>query len=148
MIARIFRSRDQPALGGGRMERFRLLLVTPPYHDYNLADEKTYIVEPIQFEVLSSLLDPKKFEVRLLDMRIEQRHAAFTETIKGFRPDAVGMSSWTMHVSSVRRCMAQVKQFDSRITTLVGGHHAGIAPADFADENIDYVMMGEGYQSF
>jgi hopanoid C-3 methylase len=130
------------------MERFRLLLVTPPYHDYNLADEKTYIVEPIQFEVLSSLLDPKKFEVRLLDMRIEQRHAAFTEAIKGFRPDAVGMSSWTMHVSSVRRCMAQVKQFDPRITTLVGGHHAGIAPADFADENIDYVMMGEGYQSF
>lgn len=34
------------------MDRFRILLVTPPYHDYNLADEKVYVVEPIQFEVL------------------------------------------------------------------------------------------------
>jgi radical SAM superfamily enzyme YgiQ (UPF0313 family) len=130
------------------MERFRLLLVTPPYHDFNLADEKTYIVEPIQFEVLASLLDAGLFEVRLLDMRIERRTAAFAETLKSFRPDAVGLTSWTMHVSTVRRYMAQVKEFNPHVTTLVGGHHAGIAPSDFADENIDYVMMGEGYLSF
>jgi hypothetical protein len=30
------------------MKRFRLLLVTPEYHEHNPADEKTDIVEPIQ----------------------------------------------------------------------------------------------------
>jgi radical SAM superfamily enzyme YgiQ (UPF0313 family) len=133
-----------------RMNTFRLLFVTPPYHPYNLADEKTYVVEPIQFEVLASLLDEAKFDIRLLDLRLERRDplGALKRTLKEYRPNAVGFTSWTMHVASVRRYMAQVKQFDANIITMVGGHHAGITPSDFADPNIDYVMMGESYVSF
>ena len=132
------------------MNRFRLLFVTPPYHPYNLADEKTYVVEPIQFEVLASLLDETKFDVQLLDLRLERRNplGALKRMLQGFRPNAVGFTSWTMHVASVRRYLAHVKQFDASIVTMVGGHHAGITPSDFADPNIDYIMMGESYLSF
>lgn len=130
------------------MQPFKILFVTPPYHDYNLADEKTYVVEPIQFEVLASLLDRRRFEIRILDLRLERTGPVFAKTLKEYRPDMVGFTSWTMHVSSVRRLMAQAKSFDSNIVTMVGGHHAGITPSDFADPNIDYVLMGEAYNSF
>jgi hopanoid C-3 methylase len=130
------------------MDRYKLLLVTPPYHPYNLADEKVYVVEPIQFEVLASLLDKTKFEVKVLDLRLDRNASALRDALDRYRPDAVGFTSWTMHVASVRRQMAFAKAFDPSIVTMVGGHHAGITPSDFADPNIDYVLMAEVYRSF
>lgn len=130
------------------MNRYRLLLVTPPYHPYNLADEKVYVVEPIQFEVLASLLDKTQFEITLLDLRLDRSPSAFRDALTRYRPNVLGFTSWTMHVASVRRYMAIAKAFDPAIITLVGGHHAGITPSDFADPNIDHVLMGEVYKSF
>jgi hopanoid C-3 methylase len=130
------------------MPQFKILFVTPPYHNYNLADEKTYVVEPIQFEVLASLLDRQRFDIRILDLRLERSPSVFLKTLKEYQPNMVGFTSWTMHVASVRRLLGQVKAFDAEIVTIVGGHHAGITPSDFADPNIDYVLMGEAYNSF
>jgi hopanoid C-3 methylase len=128
--------------------RFKLLLVTAEYHPYNLADEKTYIVEPIQFEVLSSLLDRSLFEVRLLDQRVDRSPKVLERVLQEFQPNAVGFTSWTMHVASVRRRAALVRRTTPDAIVMVGGHHAGIAPWEFADANIDYVLMGEAYHSF
>ena len=130
------------------MARYKLLLVTPPYHPYHLADEKIYVVEPIQFEVLASLLDKSLFEVVVVDLRLERGKGAFQRALERHRPQMIGFTSWTMHVSLVRQLLGAAKRFDPGIVTLVGGHHAGITPSDFADPNIDYVLMGEAYTSF
>jgi radical SAM superfamily enzyme YgiQ (UPF0313 family) len=132
-----------------KMERkFKILFVTPPYHPFHLADEKIYVVEPIQYEVLASLLDKNRYEVAILDQRLERSESSLLKALRQHRPDFVGFTSWTMHVGLVRRQVAVVKAFNPSIITAVGGHHAGIAPSDFADANIDYVMMGEAYLSF
>lgn len=130
------------------MNRFRLLFITPPYHEYNLADEKVYVVEPIQFEVLASLIDRKKYDVRVIDQRLDRRPGVVQAALREYQPHMVGVSSWTMHVTSVRKLCAEVKAYDPSIVTMVGGHHAGIAPSDFADRNVDFVVMGEAYVSF
>ena len=130
------------------MSTFRILFVTPPYHPYNLADEKVYVVEPIQFEVLASLLDPARFEIRILDLRLDRRRDAFRRALADFKPHVLGMTSWTMHVASVRRMFAEAKQLDPALITIVGGHHTGIRPADFADDNTDYIVMSEAYGCF
>ena len=132
----------------GLLDRFRILLVTPPYHEYNLADEKVYVVEPIQFEVLASLVDRRRFDIRVLDLRLERKPGTFARALAAFRPQLLGMTSWTMHVASVRRMFAEAKQFDPTILTIVGGHHTGIAPEDFGDGNTDYVVMSEAYGCF
>ena len=128
--------------------KYKVLLVTQQYHPIHLADDRIYIVEPIQYEVLASLLDRDEVAISLLDQRLDRRPSALLETLKRVRPDFVGFTSWTMHVSLVRAQAALVKRFDPSISVAVGGHHAGLSPADFADPNIDYVMMGEAYQSF
>lgn len=113
-----------------------------------IADEKIYVVEPIQFEVLASLLDKERYEVIVLDQRLERGRSALANCLRRYRPNFVGFTSWTMHVDLVRRQLASVKAFDPSIITAVGGHHAGIAPSDFSDPSIDYVLMGEAYSSF
>jgi radical SAM superfamily enzyme YgiQ (UPF0313 family) len=130
------------------MNRFKILFVTPPYHPYNLADEKVYVVEPIQFEVLAALMDGERFDVRVLDLRLERGKNVFHKVLRDFNPDLVGATSWTMHVTSVRKLLADAKAFNPAIRTIVGGHHTGITPSDFADPNVDFVLMGEGYISF
>ncbi len=128
--------------------KYKILLVTQHYHPIHLADDRIYIVEPIQYEVLASLLDKDKVSISLLDQRLDRRSSALLNMLKRERPAFVGFTSWTMHVGLVRAQAALVKQFDPSIIVAVGGHHASLSPADFADPNIDYVMMGEAYLSF
>ena len=130
------------------MDKFRILLVTPPYHPYNLADEKVYVVEPIQFEVLASLVDRSRVEIRVVDLRLDRGRGVFQRALADFRPHLLGMTAWTMHVATVRRLFREAKRLDPTIYTAVGGHHTGIAPADFADENTDFVVMSEAYGCF
>ncbi len=130
------------------MKKFRLLFCTAPYHPYNLADDKVYVVEPLQFEVLSSLLDKGHFEVQCLDLRIQRRRGALQRKLASFRPHVLGMTSWTMHVDLVKEAFRLAKAYSPNIITMVGGEHTRIAPGDFAWEETDFIMMGEGYQSF
>jgi len=126
----------------------KILLCTPPFHPYNLADEKIYITEPLQFEILSSLLDRKKFEVEVLDLRLERRKNTFARYLGKYRPDIVGFTAWTMHVNAVLELFRVVKTFAPNIYTIVGGHHTFFSPADFAREEVDFIVTGEAYTSF
>ena len=130
------------------MEKLRVLFCTAPYHPYNLADEKVYVVEPLQFEVLSALLDKKHYDVQCLDLRIERGRTAMSRKLASFRPHVLGMTSWTMHVDLVKQAFRAAKAFDPNIITMVGGEHTRIAPWDFATHDTDIIMMGEGYQTF
>ncbi|MBO9997570.1 MAG: cobalamin-dependent protein [Cyanobacteria bacterium SID2] len=130
------------------MNKLRLLFCTPPYHPYHLADEKVYIVEPLQFEVLSSLLDKTRFEIDVLDLRLERRSGVLERKLASFRPDIFVISCWTLHLNQVREALKTVKDFDSNVVTVVGGEHTRINPADLAIAQTDFIWMGEGYQGF
>jgi hypothetical protein len=43
-------------------------------------------------------------------------------------PDVVGITSYTVHVNTVRTHFAQIKEWDTQVLTVVGGHHAMVAP--------------------
>jgi radical SAM superfamily enzyme YgiQ (UPF0313 family) len=130
------------------MSKMRLLFCTAPFHPYNLADEKTYVVEPLQFEVLASLLNKTEFEVDCLDLRLDRGRGAFKKKLASFRPQVLAMTSWTMHVDLVKSLFRVAKELDPTIITMVGGEHTRIAPQDFASPETDFIMMGEGYGSF
>ena len=130
------------------MKKLKILFCTSPYHSFNLADHKVYVTEPLQFEVLASLTDREKFEVELIDLRLERHSTAFANKIKQYQPDIIGFSAWTMHVSAVKSLAKVAKAFNSNIKIIVGGHHTQIAPSDFALPEIDFVLMSEAYPSY
>lgn len=117
----------------------RVLLVEPPVSRYDVGTGIVGLAEPLALECLAGALDGH--EVQILDMRIEP---ALQEVLRDFRPHVVGCGGYTVGVASVRNVLQEAKQFDSKILTVAGGHHATIQPHDFNQEYIDAVVVGEG----
>ena len=56
----------------------------------------------------------------------------------------VGITAYTVHVNTVRQLFAQIKDWNPQVLTVVGGHHATVAPQDFVSPAIDLIVMGRG----
>ncbi|MHB8108721.1 MAG: B12-binding domain-containing radical SAM protein [Syntrophorhabdaceae bacterium] len=117
----------------------KVLLVQPPKPDKALGGEDFHIFEPLALEYLAAGI--AEHDVRILDMRLDPD---LDSLLRNFRPDAVGLTSYTVHVKKVRMLSEQIKAFDPHIVTIVGGHHATVAPEDFYTPFIDVIVSGAG----
>jgi hopanoid C-3 methylase len=124
------------------------LFCTPPYHLYNLADEKVYVVESLQVDVLSSLLDKQHFDVQCLDSRLHRRRGSLQRKLATFQPHVLGTTSWTMHADLTKEAFRVANAYDPTNVTMVGGEHTRITLWDFAAPETAFIVMGEGYRSF
>lgn len=62
-----------------------------------------------------------------------------------FRPDVVGITSFSVKFPSAKRIAAIAKDYNSTIPVIMGGQHATIMTEDvLSDPNIDFVARGEG----
>ncbi|MBN2325105.1 MAG: cobalamin-dependent protein [Spirochaetes bacterium] len=99
--------------------------------------------EPLEFEYLAASVPAH--EVEILDMRIDTNLMKKLET---FKPDVVGVTAYTTDVRTANRLLREIKNHNSHITTVVGGHHATFLPGDFSAGNTDAVFLGYGDRSF
>lgn len=85
-------------------------------------------------------------EVRILDCILEGlTFEGFAEEVERWRPDVVGVNSWSLSVREVARTLAVVKGADPAITTVVGGPHPSALGPDVLDDfpDADYAFRGE-----
>ncbi|MBE0426884.1 MAG: cobalamin B12-binding domain-containing protein [Nitrospirae bacterium] len=122
----------------------KILLVQPAKPEKALGGEDFQIYEPLALEYLAAGV-AGDHDVRIIDMRLDH---AIDSHLREYRPDVVGITSYTVHVNTVKKLFQQIKTFSSDIITVVGGHHATIMPADFYTPFIDVVITGEGVFSF
>jgi hopanoid C-3 methylase len=118
----------------------KVLFIQPYISNESIAGDDTSMFEPLALEYLSGNIKDI-CETRLLDMRIEKR---LNDCLDTYRPDVVGITSYTVHVNVVKSIIKEIKEFDNGIKIVVGGHHASVSPADFIDVNPDYIVKGEG----
>ena len=120
----------------------RVLLVQPPTPPRAIAGDDWFVFEPLALEYLAAGLD-QDADVRILDQRLDgDLHSA----LEAFAPDVVGITAYTVHVNTVRRLFDSVKRWNPNVLTVVGGHHATVAPRDFRSPSIDLTVVGEGVQ--
>jgi len=122
----------------------KILLVQPVKPEKALGGEDFAIYEPLALEYLAAGV-AGDHDVRILDMRLD--HDLDTQ-LREYRPDVVGITSYTVHVNTVKMLFRQIKTFNPEIVTIVGGHHATIMPVDFYTPFIDVIITGEGVFSF
>ncbi len=122
----------------------RILLIQPAKPEKALGGEDFSIFEPLALEYLAAGV-ADDHEVRILDMRLDPDLAA---TLQNFRPEVAGLTAYTVHVNTVKRLCRQIKAFNPKIVTIVGGHHATIMPEDFNMPFIDIIVAGEGVLPF
>ncbi|MHB9091891.1 MAG: B12-binding domain-containing radical SAM protein, partial [Chloroflexota bacterium] len=120
----------------------RVLLVQPKWSLSLVGFNRLARPEPLALEVLKASLP--NHEVVILDLRVDERPNALTETMASFKPQVVGVTGYTTDVPNARQVLAEIKACDPTIITVMGGHHASLCPEDFDSPNVDYIVIGEG----
>ena len=122
----------------------RILLIEPAKSPLTMGGEDIFLFEPLALEYLAAGVG-SEHEVRILDQRIDD---TVDETLEEFAPDIVGITGYTVHVNVVKRLTERAKRWNPEVLTVVGGHHATVAPTDFDTPEIDIVVVGEGVERF
>lgn len=122
-----------------------ILLIRPESDPRTITVNGLIMCEPLELEYLAAYLEPFDHKVNIVDMLLEKR--PLTHFLRQYRPQLVGFTAYLTHVKIVKGYAAEVKAFDRNITTVVGGVHAEVCPADFADSNIDYVTGRNGMKA-
>ncbi len=121
----------------------KILLVQPPKPEKALGGEDFHIFEPLALEYLAAGVGDH--DVRILDMRLDHD---LDSLLRDYQPDVAGITSYTVHVNTVKKLFERIKAFNPEIVTIVGGHHATVMPDDFSTPNIDVIVVGEGVFTF
>lgn len=121
----------------------KILLVNPPSGELTMGLKHLSKVEPLGLEILGAAVPDH--EVKLLDMELDSDLAGMLER---FQPDIVGASSQIVQTYTALRVLRMAKEFNPKIVTLVGGHHASLCPQDFNDSCVDAIVLGEGVPAF
>ncbi|ACL18969.1 cobalamin B12-binding domain protein [Desulfitobacterium hafniense DCB-2] len=117
----------------------KVLLIQPPSSTAFM--DKVYMYEPLGLEYLGAGLQEDGHEVLLLDARLEPD---FEKAFHSFQPDIVGITGYTNHLNIVKAIAARFKEINLDVFIIVGGHHATVKPADYNDQAIDLIVIGEG----
>jgi radical SAM superfamily enzyme YgiQ (UPF0313 family) len=121
----------------------KLLLVQPDAaHELIGWGDLGAIAEPLALEYLAAGARLDAHEVRLLDLRLHP--GALVDELTDFKPDVVGLTGYSMHVLRNLELCRQVKSARPDVVTVVGGHHATLLPEDFLEEQVDFVVVGDG----
>lgn len=118
----------------------KILLVKPPQ---NPLLQTGCLYEPLELEYLAASV--KDHDVRILDMRIDKN---LSGEIGKFKPKMIGITGYTTDYNQVIKLLRAIKQQDSTITTVVGGHHATFSAEDYNRPFTDYVFKGYADSTF
>ncbi|MFQ5812049.1 MAG: B12-binding domain-containing radical SAM protein [Anaerolineae bacterium] len=117
----------------------KVLLIQPEDPSSLVGFTRLARAEPLALEILAATVPDH--EVKILDLRVDP---SLKETLEGFAPDLVGVTGYTTNVPRMLSICREVKELDSTICTVVGGHHASLCPEDFDCEDVDVIVVGEG----
>lgn len=121
----------------------RILLVQPTSPPGAIAGDDWFVFEPLALEYLAAGVPDD--DVRILDLRLDGDLRSALET---FQPELVAVTAYTVHVNTVKHLCESVKRWNADAITVVGGHHATVAPSDFDEPAIDLTVVGEGVVPF
>jgi radical SAM superfamily enzyme YgiQ (UPF0313 family) len=127
----------------------RILLVKPRAQlPTILGLQRFTMLEPLELGYLAASVPPEH-EVRVVDLRLARSPGwAFRRALRGFLPDLVGITGYSHEASTVKRLARAARLELPGARVVVGGHHATVAPEDYATEGIDAVVRGEGCVPF
>ena len=121
----------------------KVLLVQPP-PGVNSFATKIGIPEPLALEILAANL--LHHDVKIFDMRIDKQ--SLHDQLEAFQPDVIGVGCLTAGYYECVDLLKAIKNIDPDIITVVGGHHPTVVLQDFVGGFTDYIVIGEGEDTF
>ncbi len=130
----------------------KILLVNPPNSGRSIPEEQYGVTtikqifkgEPFGLEVIAGALSGH--DSMILDMKCEPEDALW-RTVADFRPQVIGFTAVTCEANTVLRYARKIREATDCVI-VVGGNHASCDPSYFNRDEIDYIVIGVGKQSF
>ncbi len=98
---------------------------------------------------ISASCKAQGFDTKLIDFRRLKGWTHFGKIIEEERPDVIGFNMFSLDMPNVMYAVDIVKHLSPTTLTVVGGPHPSICPEECeANDNIDYIIKGEGEISF
>ncbi len=123
----------------------KILLVRPKPPENTVGLKYVMVCEPLELEYMAASVS-EQHEVIILDLILEKLGLPYF--IKKYRPDLVGITGYITHVNAIKSYAHEIKLISPNCAVVVGGVHAEVLPADFDDQNIDYVIDADAHQTF
>ncbi len=117
-----------------------ILLVNAP------SDPRYFIsaLPPVGVLSLAAFLRKNGVRVRVADCNVDRRwRRSLAREIKDFSPGIAGISTNFSNHKETLEIAARIKEQDKRCIVAVGGPHPSIAPAEYHNRNIDYIIPYE-----
>lgn len=127
-----------------------LLLVNPGnlLSQFGGVSEYATIAQPLGITMLAAYVREHGFSVAILDAEVLDLGAEETvERIIKSKPKFVGLTAFTTKMTAAGRILSILKKRAPYIKTIIGGHHPSAIPEKtLQDEDVGFVVKGEGYQ--
>ena len=127
----------------------RILLVRP--HPYLLVAQRLQQflhLEPLELEIVAGGV-PDEDQVSICDLSIEKAPIeAFHKQLQDKKPHIIGFTGYSSQAKVVKELAHIAKEHNPSALIVVGGIHATIAPSDYAIDDIDIIVRGEGGTTF
>lgn len=111
-----------------------------------------YYTLPLQFLALSSVIDGEKYNVQIIDARIEKSVHLAHKKVKQLLPDAYCLGVSVITGTPIKDAIAitrLVKSFAPDVPVIWGGWHPSIYPEQCIREGLaDYCVFGQGEMTF
>ncbi len=124
----------------------RILLVRP-YQKLLVTKRLTGILnlEPLELEIVAAGV-PADDQVYICDLFLEEKKPvkAFRKQLQEINPHIVGLTGYSTDSSVVKELAGFVKTHNASTVVIVGGIHATVVPSDYAIDEIDIIVRGEG----
>ncbi len=123
----------------------RILLVRP--HSQLLVTKhlkKFLHLEPLELEIVAGGI-PDEDQVSICDLSLEKDPIGlFKRELQAKKPHIIGLTGYSSQAGIVKELARIAKTNIPSTTIIVGGIHASIAPSDYAMDEIDIIVRGEG----
>lgn len=123
----------------------KILFVRPKPSKETIGLQHVMIVEPLELEVLASLVGNDDEPV-IIDMILEKKQIGYF--IKNEKPDLFCVTGYITNVSAMIYYCRIAKQINPNIITVAGGVHCEVCPEDLVSEFIDYRVVRNATISF
>ncbi len=135
------------------MKKEKVLLILPyfsEHHHYGTMSKVAPSLLPVSLVYLAGYLEREQFDVRIFDGQIDtMSETTLHQRLTEFNPDVVGITCMTPMVTETHLVAKAVKSFRKDLPVVVGGIHPSVMPEDIiSDENIDFIVRGEGEITF
>lgn len=104
-------------------------------------------LDPIACEYLAAAIKKDGYQVKITK-HSEFSKKTFSKEGYEYNLDVVGFSVMTYNFMVAKNLAKEIKLHNPKVFTIFGGYYASARPTIVKDENIDFVIIGEGERTF